>query len=107
MSHNVARGARPAVASRRKPAARRNRPPPFGRLRPVQRPVEPPASRWNFPASLEEIDFAARDGEIVGVGADLEPGTLLAAYRAGLFPMPVRRGVLAWWSPEPRGILPL
>ena len=24
-----------------------------------------------------------------GVGADLEPGTLLAAYRAGLFPMPV------------------
>jgi leucyl/phenylalanyl-tRNA--protein transferase len=49
------------------------------------------------------------------VGADLEPGTLLAAYRRGLFPMPVpteARGqpessVLAWWSPDPRGILPL
>ena len=48
---------------------------------------------------------------MVGVGADLEPGTLLAAYRSGLFPMPIggRRGrsVLAWWSPDPRGILPL
>jgi len=43
----------------------------------------------------------------VGVGADLEPGTLLAAYRAGLFPMPVDDGILAWWSPEPRGVLPL
>ena len=42
------------------------------------------------------------------MGADLEPGTLLAAYRAGLFPMPVDRGGLtAWWSPDPRGILPL
>jgi len=41
------------------------------------------------------------------VGADLEPGTVLAAYRAGLFPMPVDGGMLAWWSPDPRGILPL
>ncbi len=41
------------------------------------------------------------------MGADLEPGTLLAAYRSGLFPMPVDDGMLAWWSPEPRGILPL
>ncbi len=44
---------------------------------------------------------------MVGVGADLEAGTVLAAYRRGLFPMPVRRGVTAWWSPDPRGILPL
>jgi leucyl/phenylalanyl-tRNA---protein transferase len=44
------------------------------------------------------------------VGADLEPSTVLAAYRQGLFPMPVRAGrdeVLAWWSPDPRAILPL
>lgn len=44
------------------------------------------------------------------MGADLEPGTLLAAYRTGLFPMPVvERGgeVLAWWSPDPRGVVPL
>src|SRR5262249_45243726 len=42
-----------------------------------------------------------------GLGADLEPGTLLAAYRSGLFPMRIRREVLAWWSPDPRGVLPL
>ncbi len=30
--------------------------------------------------------------DLVAVGADLEPGTLLAAYRAGLFPMPVDPG---------------
>jgi leucyl/phenylalanyl-tRNA--protein transferase len=45
---------------------------------------------------------------VVGLGADLEPGTLLAAYRVGLFPMPVARGRrLAWWSPDPRGIIPV
>ncbi len=41
------------------------------------------------------------------MGADLEPGTLVAAYRAGVFPMPARRGIMAWWSPDPRGIIPL
>ena len=41
------------------------------------------------------------------MGADLEPGTILAAYRSGLFPMPVESGLMAWWSPEPRGVLPL
>jgi len=45
--------------------------------------------------------------EAVGVGADLEPGTLLRAYRTGVFPMPAGRGTLAWWAPDPRGILPL
>ena len=39
---------------------------------------------------------------------DLEPGTLLRAYRLGIFPMPLgERGPLGWWSPDPRGILPL
>ncbi len=49
--------------------------------------------------------------DLVAVGADLEPGTLLAAYRAGLFPMPVdprrRRSKMAWFSPDPRGIIPI
>jgi leucyl/phenylalanyl-tRNA--protein transferase len=45
-------------------------------------------------------------GDVVAVGGDLEPGTLLLAYRSGLFPMRID-GVLAWWSPDPRGVLPL
>lgn len=44
---------------------------------------------------------------LVAVGADLEPGTILAAYRHGLFPMPIRRRTVGWWSPDPRGVLPL
>ena len=44
----------------------------------------------------------------MGIGADLEPGTLLAAYRTGLFPMRVGDPqVLGWWSPDPRGVIPL
>ncbi len=49
--------------------------------------------------------------DLVAMGADLEPGTLLAGYRAGLFPMPddpgSRRSKIAWYSPDPRGVLPL
>jgi leucyl/phenylalanyl-tRNA--protein transferase len=49
--------------------------------------------------------------DLIAIGADLEAGTLLAAYRAGLFPMPVdprrRRSKTAWFSPDPRGIIPL
>jgi leucyl/phenylalanyl-tRNA--protein transferase len=72
-------------------------------------PVEPPPSRWELPAPEHVPDGA----EIAGVGADLAPGTLLAAYRQGLFPMrlqargPLGLGPLGWWSPDPRGILPL
>lgn len=69
-----------------------------------RRAVEPPPTRWNFPSDPRVL---ADGREVIAVGADLEPGTLLAAYRSGLFPMPARRGVPAWWSPEPRGVIPL
>lgn len=50
----------------------------------------------------------ADDNDLVAIGADLEPGTVLAAYRHGLFPMPIRRrGPIGWWSPDPRGVLEL
>lgn len=53
------------------------------------------------------VDQADPSG-LLGVGADLEPGTLLAAYRQGVFPMPIGRGRrIGWWSPDPRGVLPL
>jgi leucyl/phenylalanyl-tRNA---protein transferase len=63
-------------------------------------PVEPPPTPWQFPAVDGPEDFVAR-------GADLEPGTLLAAYRSGIFPMPLDRREMAWWSPAERGVLPL
>ena len=41
----------------------------------------------------------------MAVGADLEPGTLLAAYRAGIFPW--HDDPISWFSPDPRAIFPL
>ena len=66
-------------------------------------PVEPPPSRWEL-----DLDRATPKDDLVGIGADLEPGTLLMAYRAGLFPMGVGEDGAAptgWWSPDPRGVL--
>jgi leucyl/phenylalanyl-tRNA--protein transferase len=37
----------------------------------------------------------------------LDPETLLAAYAQGIFPMADQRGVIRWYSADPRGILPL
>lgn len=45
------------------------------------------------------------DDDCVAAGADLEPGTLVEAYRHGAFPMP-HDGELLWWSPTRRGVLP-
>lgn len=92
---------RPAVTGR----LARDHGHPSGQPRPPGPPVEPPPSRWHLDGG------AARAGEdLVAVGADLAPGTLLAAYRAGLFPMgvgPGGRPPIGWWSPDPRGVLPL
>jgi leucyl/phenylalanyl-tRNA---protein transferase len=61
-------------------------------------------ARWRFP-HLTEMP----EGDLVTLGGDVEPSTLIEAYRRGIFPMEVTEvpGVLAWWSPDPRGILPL
>lgn len=37
----------------------------------------------------------------------IEPELLLEAYRLGVFPMAMENGAIEWFSPEPRGILPL
>ena len=68
-------------------------------------PVEPPPSPWVFPDPRQ----AGPDEELVGIGADLAPGTLLAAYRRGIFPMPEDgvREPMHWYSPVRRGVLPL
>jgi leucyl/phenylalanyl-tRNA--protein transferase len=66
-------------------------------------PVDPPPSVWDFPPLSR---FHPED-DLVATGADLEPGTVLTAYRHGLFPMPVGgpRAPMAWFSPVRRGVL--
>ncbi len=68
-------------------------------------PVEPPPSRWRF-GPPEELDAG---DDLVAVGADYAPGTLLEAYRHGLFPMPSgeRGNPPLWFCPLRRGVLPL
>ena len=46
---------------------------------------EPQPTPWRLEAPPDDY----RD-DLWALGADLEPGTLLAAYRLALFPMPVR-----------------
>ena len=71
-------------------------------------PTEPPSTGWVFPDVSVPPEAGGPD-DLVGAGADLEPGTLLAAYRHGLFPMPGSPddGAMLWWSPVERGVLPL
>ena len=64
-------------------------------------------SVWEFPA---KENWPRHD--VVGRGADLQPETLIYAYRHGVFPMvssdlkdPTSN--LLWWSPQVRAILPL
>ncbi|GAA1142937.1 leucyl/phenylalanyl-tRNA--protein transferase [Ornithinicoccus hortensis] len=66
-------------------------------------PTEPPPTEWAL--SLAQV---VPGEDLAGVGADLEPGTVLAAYRIGLFPMGLGEGgtdPIGWWSPDPRGVL--
>jgi len=90
------------------PVERRFDGPPAGRLVPAPGvsgmggPVVPPPTQWDLP------DPRSARSELVGTGGDLEPGTLLSAYQLGLFPMRLEdNGPLGWWSPDPRGIIPL
>ncbi|HYI56995.1 MAG TPA: leucyl/phenylalanyl-tRNA--protein transferase [Microlunatus sp.] len=53
-----------------------------------------PPSRW-------------RDDDLIAVSHETDAAMVLDAYRSGVFPMPVRRGLMGWWSPLNRGILPL
>ncbi len=54
---------------------------------------------WRFPR-LEDLP----DSDLVAIGADLEPGTLIKAYQSGLFPMPLEEHQIGWFWPLKRGI---
>jgi leucyl/phenylalanyl-tRNA--protein transferase len=65
-------------------------------------PVWPGPSRWALLPPTPDQD------DLVAVGADLEPSTVVHAYSIGLFPMGVGDAggpPLGWWSPEERGVL--
>lgn len=72
---------------------------------------DPVAPTWSFPSVT-----ALPDDDLVAFGADLSPSTLVAAYRAGFFPMPLRlplsdalrtrkRTEIGWFHPLERGVL--
>jgi leucyl/phenylalanyl-tRNA---protein transferase len=70
--------------------------------------VRVPSVSSGFPPTTWRLEPPPDDhpDDLWAVGADLEPGTLLAAYRLGLFPMPIR-DTIGWFSPARRGIVPV
>ena len=64
-------------------------------------PQSLPPNRFRFPDPRH-----APPGGFVAAGGDLAPQTIVAAYRAGLFPWPHDGVDTLWWSPDPRAILP-
>lgn len=66
-----------------------------------QSPTEPPPTRWSFEPPPDD-----HPDDLWAIGADLEPGTLLAAYRLGLFPMPMGPRI-GWFSPPRRAVVPI
>jgi leucyl/phenylalanyl-tRNA--protein transferase len=61
-----------------------------------------------FPESQFDFDTVPMgDDDLVAIGADLEPSTLISAYTNGLFPMPMNGKKIGWWCPVTRGIIPL
>lgn len=57
-------------------------------------------SAYAFP----DMRRAARHGP-AAAGADFEPATIVAAYRAGAFPWPQEGMEHLWFSPEPRAVI--
>ena len=68
--------------------------------RPPYPPVEPPQVAVRFPEPVPGED-------VVAMSRTMSPALVLAAVRLGIFPWPVRQGVVPWSSPDPRAIFPL
>ncbi|HZX95400.1 MAG TPA: leucyl/phenylalanyl-tRNA--protein transferase [Myxococcales bacterium] len=63
-------------------------------------PIAPPSIVARFPEP--------RPGEdVVAVSRVTSPALVLEAYKLGIFPWPVRQGLVPWASPDPRAIFPL
>lgn len=63
-------------------------------------PIEPRPIIARFPEP--------RPGEdVVAVSRSMSAALVLEAYKLGIFPWPVRQGLVPWASPDPRAIFPL
>lgn len=71
-------------------------------------PIEPPPTRVRFPDPSRP-----RTPDVLARGCDFTPGTLLEAYRHGIFPWPHGTEsddgapLVLWFSPDPRCVFPL
>ncbi|MDB4945745.1 MAG: Leucyl/phenylalanyl-tRNA--protein transferase [Labilithrix sp.] len=71
-------------------------------------PIEPAPTHVRFPDPRRP-----KAPEVLGMGCDFSPGTVLLAYRSGIFPWPHgderdgKRPLVLWFSPSPRAIFPL
>lgn len=76
-------------------------------------PIEPRASTalWTqyLRAGIAAAGAEPGDaGDVVGVGGSLDPASVVAAYRSGVFPMGLGEGggpPMGWWCPRWRGVL--
>ena len=57
-----------------------------------------------MPIQFPDPELADERG-LLAVGGDLEPETLLAAYKKGIFPWYEAGQPILWWSPDPRMVL--
>ncbi|MEO9946282.1 leucyl/phenylalanyl-tRNA--protein transferase [Paraglaciecola sp.] len=65
-------------------------------------------TKLNSKLQFPNTDFALEDPNgLLAFGGDLSPKRLLLAYSQGIFPWFSQDEPIMWWSPNPRGILPL
>jgi leucyl/phenylalanyl-tRNA---protein transferase len=71
-------------------------------------PIEPTRTRVRFPDPSR-----AQTPDVIAIGCDFSPGTLLTAYRSGIFPWPhgdekhEGQPLVLWFSPDPRAVFPI
>jgi leucyl/phenylalanyl-tRNA---protein transferase len=65
----------------------------------------PPVALGPCPYEFPDPRGFPSDG-LIAAGGDFAPGTIIAAYRKGIFPWPHEVQDLLWFSPDPRAILP-
>ena len=91
----------PAIMRRPSDGATRDAAPCPGIEHHLRVPLTPAPRQWSFEPPPDD-----HPEDLWALGADLEPGTLLAAYRSGLFPMPIGPR-LGWFSPTAARIVAL